>query len=99
MDKNNNRPFILCEKYPDLAFFSGFHRHGALRNHLDSFTANFCHPDALTALIGTIILNQLSPQIQVSAGVHNIECQYIKAIKNVSSIFAGFVNFSCRTNE
>ena len=92
IDKSNENPFILCEKYPDLAFFSGFHRHGALRNHLDSFTANFCHPDALTALIGTIILNQLSPQIQVSAGVHNIECQYIKAIKNVSSIFAGFVN-------
>jgi len=24
--------------------------------------------------------------------VHNIECQYIKSIKNISSIFAGFVN-------
>ena len=92
IDKNNKKPFILCEKYPDLAFFSGFHRHGALRNPFDSFTANFCHPDALTAFIGARVLNQLSPQIQVSAGVHNIECQYIKAIKNVSSIFAGFVN-------
>ena len=92
IDKNNKKPFILCEKYPDLAFFSGFHRHGALRNPSDSFTANFCHPDALTAFIGARVLNQLSPQIQVSPGVHNIECQYIKAIKNVSSIFAGFVN-------
>ena len=89
---NNNDPFILCDKYPDLAFFTGFHRHGALRNRKDSFTANFCHPDSLTALIGAKILNQLSPNIQVSPGVHNIECQYIKAIKNVSSIFAGFVN-------
>ena len=92
VDENDDDPFILCEKYPNLAFFSGFHRHGALRNPFDSFTANFCHPDAFTALIGTRILNQLSPQIQVTAGVHNIECQYIKAIKNVSSIFAGFVN-------
>merc|ERR1711991_1059572 len=50
------------------------------------------HPDALTALIGARILNQLSPKIQVSPGVHNIECQYIKSIKNISSIFAGFVN-------
>ncbi len=36
---------MLCEKLNNLAFFSGFHRHGALRNPLDSFTANFCHPD------------------------------------------------------
>ncbi len=92
IDSNDQNPFILCERYPNLAFFSGFHRHGALRNSNDSFTANFCHPDPFTALIGAKILNQLSPQIQVSAGVHNIECQYIKAIKNVSSIFAGFVN-------
>ena len=92
VEGKDENPFILCEKYPNLAFFSGFHRHGALRNPVDSFTANFCHPDSLTALIGAKILNQLSPQIQVSAGVHNIECQYIKAIKNVSSIFAGFVN-------
>ena len=90
IDQNN--PFILCEKYPDLSFFTGFHRHGALRNPKDSFTANFCHPDSISALIGAKILNQLSPKIQVSAGVHNIECQYIKAIKNISSIFAGFVN-------
>jgi len=88
----DNKPFILCEKYPDLAFFTGFHRHGALRKFEDSFSANFCHPDSLTALIGSKILNELSPKINVSAGVHNIECQYIKAIKNVSSIFAGFVN-------
>ena len=92
MDKNNNKPFILCEKYPDLAFFTGFHRHGALRNRKDSFSANFCHPDSLTSFLGTQILNNLSPKIRVSAGVHNIECQYIKAIKNISSIFAGFVN-------
>ena len=92
MDKSNNKPFILCEKYPDLAFFTGFHRHGALRNSNDSFSANFCHPDSLTSFLGTQILNQLSPKIKVSAGVHNIECQYIKAIKNISSIFAGFVN-------
>ncbi len=91
MDKSNNKPFILCEKYPDLAFFTGFHRHGALRNRKDSFSANFCHPDSLTSYLGTQILNNLSPKIRVSAGVHNIECQYIKAIKNVSSIFAGFV--------
>ena len=92
MDKSNNKPFILCEKYPDLAFFTGFHRHGALRNSNDSFSANFCHPDSLTSYLGTRILNHLSPKIRVSAGVHNIECQYIKAIKNISSIFAGFVN-------
>ena len=92
MDKSNNKPFILCEKYPDLAFFTGFHRHGALRNSNDSFSANFCHPDSLTSFLGTRILNHLSPKIRVSAGVHNIECQYIKAIKNISSIFAGFVN-------
>ena len=92
LDDKDKRPFILCERYPNLAFFTGFHRHGALRNSKDSFTANFCHPDPLTALLGAKILNQLSPKIQVSAGVHNIECQYIKAIKNVSSIFAGFVN-------
>tara|TARA_Y100001970_G_scaffold293136_1_gene438005 strand:- start:13676 stop:15184 length:1509 start_codon:yes stop_codon:yes gene_type:complete len=92
IDGKDENPFILCEKYPNLAFFSGFHRHGALRNPVDSFTANFCHPDSFTALVGAKILNQLSPQIQVSAGVHNIECQYIKAIKNVSSIFAGFIN-------
>ncbi len=92
MDKSNNNPFILCEKYPNLAFFTGFHRHGALRNRNDSFSANFCHPDSLTSFLGTQILNNLSPKIRVSAGVHNIECQYIKAIKNISSIFAGFVN-------
>ncbi len=92
MDKSNNKPFILCEKYPDLAFFTGFHRHGALRNRKDSFSANFCHPDSLTSFLGTQILNNLSPKIRVTAGVHNIECQYIKAIKNISSIFAGFVN-------
>ena len=91
-DEEDDKPYILCDQYPDLAFFTGFHRHGALRNPKDSFTANFCHPDSLTALIGARILNQLSPNIQVSPGVHNIECQYIKSIKNISSIFAGFVN-------
>ena len=92
IDSKNKNPFILCNKYPNLAFFTGFHRHGALRNPNDSFTANFCHPDSLIALIGARILNQLSPKIQVSPAVHNIECQYIKSIKNISSIFAGFVN-------
>ena len=92
LDEYDEHPFILCEKYPELAFFTGFHRHGALRNNRDSFSANFCHPDTLTALLATNILNQLSPKINVSPSVHNIECQYIKAIKNISSIFAGFVN-------
>ena len=92
LNNKKRKPFILCKKYPNLAFFTGFHRHGALRNPKDSFTANFCHPDSLTALIGSKILNQLSPKIQVSPGIHNIESQYIKSIKNVSSIFAGFVN-------
>ena len=45
---------------PNLAFFPGFHRHGALRNPLDSFTANFCHPDALSALLGARMLDRLS---------------------------------------
>ena len=35
IDKNK-KPFILCNKYPNLAFFTGFHRHGALRNPNDS---------------------------------------------------------------
>ena len=85
-----NESYVLCEKVPSLGFFSGFHRHGALRNPLDSFTANFCHPNALTALLGARMLDRLSPNIQVSAGVHNIEGQYIKAAKNMSSVFAGF---------
>lgn len=82
--------YVLCEKEPNLAFFSGFHRHGALRNPMDSFTANFCHPNALTALLGARMLDKLSPNIQVSPGIHNIEGQYIKAAKNMASIFAGF---------
>tara|TARA_Y100001968_G_scaffold205789_1_gene188974 strand:+ start:927 stop:2465 length:1539 start_codon:yes stop_codon:yes gene_type:complete len=89
-DKNLNESFVLCEKLNNLAFFSGFHRHGALRNPLDSFTANFCHPDAMNAMLGAKLLNKISPNIQVSAGVHNIEGQYIKAAKNISSILAGF---------
>ena len=89
-DKNLNESFVLCEKLNDLAFFSGFHRHGALRNPLDSFTANFCHPNAMNAILGAKLLNKISPNIQVSAGVHNIEGQYIKAAKNISSILAGF---------
>ena len=91
-DDNKKKPYILCEKYPELAFFTGFHRHGALRNPKDSFTANFCHPDSKTSFVGSLILNKLSPNIRVSPGVHNIECQYIKSIKNVSSIFAGFIS-------
>ena len=31
-----------------------------------------------------------SSDLQVSAGVHNVEGQYIKAAKNMSSVFAGF---------
>ena len=89
-DNDLNESFVLCEKFCNLAFFSGFHRHGALRNPLDSFTANFCHPDAMNALLGSKLLNKISPNIQVSAGVHNVEGQYIKAAKNISSIFAGF---------
>ena len=57
---------------------------------MDSFTANFCHPDPLNALLGSRLLDSISPNIQVSAGVHNVEGQYIKASKNISSIFAGF---------
>ncbi|MEO0374803.1 MAG: hypothetical protein AAF329_09310 [Cyanobacteria bacterium P01_A01_bin.17] len=85
-----NDSYVLCEKQPNLAFFTGFHRHGALRAPVDSFTANFCHPNALTALLGARMLDKLSPNIQVSPGVHNIEAQYIKAAKNMASIFAGF---------
>ncbi|MEM8673166.1 MAG: hypothetical protein AAGF83_04750 [Cyanobacteria bacterium P01_G01_bin.67] len=93
-----NDSYVLCEKNPNLAFFSGFHRHGALRSPVDSFTANFCHPNALTALIGAQILNRLSPNIQVSPGIHNVEAQYIKAAKNMASIFAGFGYEYHRTN-
>ncbi|AAP99841.1 MULTISPECIES: hypothetical protein [Prochlorococcus] len=89
-DENTKLISLLCQKYSNLAFFSGFHRHGALRNKLDSFTANFCHPDPFISLIGARLLDRLSPNIQVSAGVHNVEGQYIKAAKNISSIFAGF---------
>lgn len=89
-DPETNNSYVLCEKNPNLAFFSGFHRHGALRDPVDSFTANFCHPNSLTALVGAHILNKLSPNIQVSPGIHNIEAQYIKAAKNMASIFAGF---------
>jgi hypothetical protein len=85
-----NESYVLCEKTPNLGFFSGFHRHGALRNPVDSFTANFCHPNALTALFGARMLDRLSPNIQVSPGIHNVEAQYIKAAKNMASIFAGF---------
>jgi len=89
-DQEKNDSYVLCEKNLNLGFFSGFHRHGALRDPLDSFTANFCHPNSLTALIGAYMLNKLSPNIQVSPGIHNVEAQYIKAAKNMASIFAGF---------
>ncbi len=89
-DEEQNNSYVLCEKNPNLAFFSGFHRHGALRSPVDSFTANFCHPNALIALMGAQILDKLSPNIQVSPGIHNVEAQYIKAAKNMASIFAGF---------
>jgi hypothetical protein len=89
-DAVQNDSYVLCEKQPNLAFFTGFHRHGALRDPVDSFTANFCHPNALTALLGARMLDKLSLNIQVSPGVHNIEAQYIKAAKNMASIFAGF---------
>ena len=89
-DPITQESYVICEKYPNIGFFSGFHRHDALRNPLDSFTANFCHPNALIAMLGSQLLDNLSPNIQVSPGVHNIEAQYIKAAKNMSSIFAGF---------
>ncbi|WP_320664264.1 hypothetical protein [Prochlorococcus sp. MIT 1223] len=91
-DSHLNKSYVLCEKESNLGFFSGFHRHGALLNEFDSFTANFCHPDALTAMLGAKMLDSLSPNIQVSSGVHNLEGQYIKASKNISSIFAGFAH-------
>ncbi|GCE65547.1 hypothetical protein OMCYN_01488 [cyanobiont of Ornithocercus magnificus] len=89
-DNTLNISYVLCEKEPSLAFFSGFHRHGALRNPADSFTANLCHPNVLTALLAARLMDRLSPNIQVSPGVHNVEGQYIKAAKNISSVFAGF---------
>ncbi|MEX1323650.1 MAG: hypothetical protein AB1Z21_05565, partial [Synechococcaceae cyanobacterium] len=89
-DPLSNDSYVLCERQPNLAFFSGFHRHDALRDPVDSFTANFCHPNAITALLGARLLDRISPNIQVSPGVHNVEAQYIKAAKNISSIFAGF---------
>ena len=85
-DPISNTAYVLCEKQPNLAFFSGFHRHGALRNPFDSFTANFCHPNALTAMLGAQLLDRLSPNIQVAAGVHNVEGQYIKAAKNMAGV-------------
>ena len=97
-DYNLNESFVLCEKLNNLAFFSGFHRHGALRNPLDSFTANFCHPDAMNAILGAKLLNKISPNIQVSAGIHNVEGQYIKAAKNISSILAGFAHTFHKNN-
>ncbi len=97
-DESTGNSYVLCEKESNLAFFSGFHRHEALRNPLDSFTANFCHPDALTALIGAKILDKISPNIQVSPGVHNLEAQYIKAAKNISSIFSGFAHCFHKSN-
>ena len=42
-------------------------------------------------MLGAQLLDRLSPNIQVSAGVHNVEGQYIKAAKNMASVFAGFV--------
>ena len=89
-NNKTNESYILCERETNLAFFSGFHRHDALRNPLDSFTANFCHPNGLTAMFGARLLDRISPNIQVSSGVHNLEGQYIKAAKNIASIFAGF---------
>ena len=89
-DDATNSSYVLCDREVNLAFFSGFHRHGSLRNPLDSFTANFCHPDPINAFLGAHLLNKLSPNIQVSPGIHNVEGQYVKAAKNISSIFAGF---------
>ncbi|WP_399238309.1 hypothetical protein [Synechococcus sp. CS-1328] len=97
-DHIRNQSYVLCERFPNLAFFSGFHRHGALRNPTDSFTANFCHPNALTALMGARMMDKISPTIQVSSGIHNIEAQYIKVAKNISFIFAGFDHAYHREN-
>ena len=41
-------------------------------------------------MLGAQLLDRLSPNIQVAAGVHNVEGQYIKAAKNMASVFAGF---------
>ena len=97
-DKITNKSYVLCQQEHNLAFFSGFHRHDSLRNPSDSFTANFCHPDAITALFGARLLDKISPNIQVSPGVHNVEAQYIKATKNISSIFAGFAHVFHKDN-
>ena len=35
-DPITNNAYVLCEQEPNLAFFSGFHRHGALRNPFDT---------------------------------------------------------------
>ncbi len=78
-DRLSNGSSVLCEGQPNLAFFSGFHRHDALSDPVDSFTANFCHPNAITALHGARLLDRISSNIQVSPGVHNVEAQYIKA--------------------
>ena len=55
------------------------------------------HPNALTAMLGAQLLDRLSPNIQVAAGVHNVEGQYIKAAKNMASVFAGFATPTTRT--
>ena len=83
-----NQAYVLCEKQPNLAFFSGFHRHGALRNPFDSLPqilSSKC-PDCDARSTTSDHLSN----IQVSAGVHNVEGQYIKAAKNMASVFAGF---------
>jgi hypothetical protein len=40
--------------------------------------------------MGAYLMNKISLNIQVSPGIHNVEAQYIKAAKNMASIFAGF---------
>ena len=37
-DEIKDISYVLCEKYTNLAFFSGFHRHGSLMNPSDTFT-------------------------------------------------------------
>ena len=88
-DPISNDSYVLCEREPNLAFFSGFHRHGALRNPLDSFTANFCHPNALTALGGAPIGSSLS-QHPGLARSSTLRGSTSRRQKNMSSVFAGF---------
>ena len=87
-DPISNSAYVLCEQQPELAFFSGFHRHG--RQPLRQLHRQFLPSQCPDGHVGAQLMDQLSPNIQVSAGVHNVEGQFIKAAKNMASVFAGF---------